>query len=141
AYNADKLFNPASNTKILTTAAALSLLGPDYRYLTTLRGPTPDCDGVVHGDVELRGSGDPSLTTAGIAELAGAVAASGIERIEGALLADGRFRDSAHPGTAEGGGALIFNRNIYTVVVRPTEPRRPAAISVEPYPGLFHVEN
>src|ERR1700744_5419683 len=61
AHNAGTQFNPASNTKMLTTAAAMSMLGADYRYHTALYGPEPDNDGVVHGDVALRGSGDPSL--------------------------------------------------------------------------------
>jgi D-alanyl-D-alanine carboxypeptidase/D-alanyl-D-alanine-endopeptidase (penicillin-binding protein 4) len=141
AYNADKLFNPASNTKILTTAAALTELGADYRYRTSLHGPTPDDDGVVHGDVELRGSGDPSLGTRGIADLARATAAAGITRIAGDVLADGRFHDTAHPDTALGEGALIFNHNMYTVHVQPTAPKRPAAVTVEfTAPDLFSVD-
>ena len=53
---------PASNQKVLTTAAALDRLGPDFRYRTELVGPAPDAQGVVRGDLYLRGSGDPTLT-------------------------------------------------------------------------------
>ena len=142
AHNADRLFNPASNTKILTTAAALEQLGGNYHYQTQLRGPEPDEHGVVHGSVELRGTGDPSLTTQGLAEIACDLAARGITRIEGDVLADGKFRDPKHPGEALGGGALILNRNVYTVHVRPTEPRHNAIVTVEPYsPEYFVVEN
>lgn len=140
AHNADKLFNPASNTKILTTAAALSELGPDYRYLTRLIGPAPDDQGVIHGSVELRGSGDPSLGTQGVADLARDLAARGVTRIEGDLVADGKYRDEGEAQEALGGGALIMNRNVYTVVVRPTEPRHNAEVSIEPSsPEFFGV--
>ncbi|MSP60602.1 MAG: D-alanyl-D-alanine carboxypeptidase/D-alanyl-D-alanine-endopeptidase [Myxococcales bacterium] len=142
AHNADRLFNPASNTKILTTAAALTLLGGDYRYPTTLHGPLPDPEGVVHGDVELRGSGDPSLSSADLADLARSVSDLGITRIEGAILASGKFRDPAHPDVPVGEHALILNRNTYGVRVRPTEPGRPAVVDVQPYlSDYFTVEN
>src|SRR4051812_29360758 len=85
AHNAAVQFNPASNTKMLTTAAAMSYLGADFRYHTALYGPDPDADGVVHGDVVLRGSGDPSLVTTDVAEIARALAARGVQRIEGDL--------------------------------------------------------
>ncbi len=132
AHNAEKLFNPASNTKMLTTAAALTHLGGDFRYVTALYGPAPDHDGVVHGDVELRGSGDPSLSTTDLADLARTVAASGVTKIDGAVLADGRFHDAAHGGAVSGDQALILNRNTYAVRVRPTEPGHPALVDVEP---------
>ena len=132
AHNADKLFNPASNTKIVSTAAALSALGSDYRYRTRLLGPAPDGDGVVRGDIELRGSGDPSLSTQGVGELAQALAARGVVRIEGDLIADGKLRDDANPGESLGGGAIIMNRNVYTVRVSPGESGKNAYVTVEP---------
>ena len=142
AHNADRLFDPASNTKILTTAAALEKLGGDYRYVTRLLGAAPGEDGVIHGDVELRGSGDPSLTTQGLADLARELAARGVVRIEGDLLADGKYRDPLRPEEKLGGGALILNRNTYTIRVRPTEPRKNAAVSIEPAsPEYFVVES
>src|SRR4029078_2356551 len=84
-------FNPASNTKMLTTAAAISYLGGDFRYHTALYGPEPDAEGVVHGNVVLRGNGDPSLTTSDVAEIARALSARGVQRIEGDLFAHHGF--------------------------------------------------
>jgi D-alanyl-D-alanine carboxypeptidase/D-alanyl-D-alanine-endopeptidase (penicillin-binding protein 4) len=143
AHNAAVQFNPASNTKMLTTAAAISYLGADYRYHTALYGPEPDADGVVHGDVVLRGSGDPSLITTDVAEIARALSARGVKRIEGDLLADPRFHARGHkaddPGDGE--GALILNRNTYGVRVRPGDIGHPALVSVEPKVELFGVEN
>ena len=143
AHNAAVQFNPASNTKILTTAAAMSYLGADYRYHTALYGPEPDADGVVHGDVVLRGSGDPSLTTTDVAEIARALSARGVRRIEGNLYADPRFhaRDHKPDDPGDGEGALILNRNTYGVRVRPGDVGHPAIVSVEPRVDLFGIEN
>jgi serine-type D-Ala-D-Ala carboxypeptidase/endopeptidase (penicillin-binding protein 4) len=142
AHNAGQLFNPASNTKMLTTAAAMAYLGGDYRYYTALYGPEPDEDGVIHGDVVLRGSGDPSLATSDLADLARALAARGVVRIDGDLYADARFHDPRARGNeGVGEGALILNRNTYTVRVRPGEVGHAALVSVEPHAAFFGVEN
>jgi D-alanyl-D-alanine carboxypeptidase/D-alanyl-D-alanine-endopeptidase (penicillin-binding protein 4) len=143
AHNAAVQFNPASNTKMLTTAAAMSYLGPDFRYHTSLHGPEPDADGVVHGDVVLRGSGDPSLSTTDVAEIARDLSARGVKRIEGDLLADPRFhaRDRNADVGGDGDGALIMNRNTYGVRVRPGDIGRPALVTPEPRVDLFAVEN
>lgn len=143
AHNADRKFNPASNTKILTTAAAMAYLGADFRYHTALYGPTPDANGVVHGDVVLRGSGDPSLSTTDLDELARALSARGVRRIEGDLYADPHFHARGHapddPGQGE--GALIINRNTYGVHVRPGAIGHSAIVSVTPHVALFGIES
>jgi serine-type D-Ala-D-Ala carboxypeptidase/endopeptidase (penicillin-binding protein 4) len=97
AVNADDPLNPASNVKMISTATALELLGPDFKYPTRLLGATPD-GGAVHGDVYLLGSYDPTLTTADLDDIAAAVAARGVTRIDGAIVVghdptrDGIFR-------------------------------------------------
>src|SRR5438128_2473299 len=59
--NGDKLFTPASNMKVYTTAVALDLLGADYRWRTSVYvGKQPD-NGVVDGDMILYGRGAPDL--------------------------------------------------------------------------------
>jgi D-alanyl-D-alanine carboxypeptidase/D-alanyl-D-alanine-endopeptidase (penicillin-binding protein 4) len=85
AVNAEDPLNPASNVKMISTATALELLGADFTYPTRLFGATPEA-GVVHGDVYLLGSYDPTLTTADLGDLATAVAARGITRIDGQLV-------------------------------------------------------
>ena len=57
--NADRLFMPASVTKLFTTAAALDQLGPDFRYETRLYVAGPVEDSVLAGNLIVRGAGDP----------------------------------------------------------------------------------
>src|SRR5579884_2270505 len=63
ALNPERLFTPASNTKLFTTAAALALIGPDYTSRTTVEtSGTLDRYGRLNGDLILVGRGDPSLS-------------------------------------------------------------------------------
>src|SRR5437588_7589689 len=63
SQNADKLFTPASNTKLFTTAAALALIGPDYKFRTTIEtSGSLDKYGRLSGDLVLIGRGDPTLS-------------------------------------------------------------------------------
>lgn len=62
ARDADKLFTPASNMKIYTTAVALDLLGPDYRWRTSVYAPKrQETSGIIDGDLTLYGRGAPDL--------------------------------------------------------------------------------
>lgn len=93
---------PASTQKLPVAAAALGRLGPDFRYTTRVLAPLPPrADGVVEGDLVLVGSGDPALATPTFAEqvapqrphtslaaLADRVAAAGVRRVTGGVLAD-----------------------------------------------------
>lgn len=170
SHNASAPFNPASNTKIFTTAAALSTLGPDFRYQTSLLAPlAPAVPGdaadiasgkaepavapasgpeqeVIAGDVFLQGSGDPSLTPSGLAQLARALAQRGVRRIDGEVRLDGLFRDAqALPqGTTAptfGSGAISLNRDAYAVRVDPGETGRPASVFVDSRSPFFIVRN
>src|ERR1700749_1591344 len=61
--NPDQLFLPASNTKLFTTAAALAIAGPDYRFHTTVETQgTIDDHGRLQGDLVIVGRGDPNIS-------------------------------------------------------------------------------
>src|SRR6187431_1944803 len=62
ARNAGKLFMPASNMKILTSATVLDRLGPDYRYRTTFAARGSVTNGTLNGDLVVIGRGDPTVS-------------------------------------------------------------------------------
>jgi len=94
----DRPMAPASNLKLLTTAAAIGLLGP-HAELTTrvVAGVEPDAEGVLAGDLIVVGAGDPSLRADALepegiedpaALLAEFVGRAGVRRVDGALVLD-----------------------------------------------------
>jgi D-alanyl-D-alanine carboxypeptidase/D-alanyl-D-alanine-endopeptidase (penicillin-binding protein 4) len=100
--NAGKLFIPASNEKIITSAVALTQLGGGYSYRTTFATRGTRTDSVLDGDLIVIGRGDPSLSDAmrgnamaAMDSIADSVAARGIRRITGSLVSGGNaFPDS-----------------------------------------------
>lgn len=112
----ERLFTPASNTKLFTTAAALALLGPGYRFHTAVQTTTPpDAMGVVHGDLVLVGDGDPTLSgrqypyqyqgpndlppyppDQAIRKLADQIARHGVKVVDGAIVGDDSYFANEH---------------------------------------------
>jgi len=86
AVNQDDALNPASNVKMLSTAAALELMGPEFRYTTRLLGPEPDAAGVIHGDVYLLGGYDPTLVAADFEDIGAQLAARGVRQLDGNIV-------------------------------------------------------
>lgn len=87
-YNADQPFIPASVAKIPALAAALDILGGDYRFATTLHAVGTVTDGVLVGSIILRGGGDPFLTGDDLQIMAKALAAEGITAVDGSFHYD-----------------------------------------------------
>ncbi len=149
ALNADKLFVPASTTKILTEGTLLAKLGADYRFHTRVYRTGPiDSKGKLKGDLILVASGDPNLSNRiqpdgtlafvdqdhsyqgpalpgdpllVIKQLAKDVAAKGIRKIEGRVLIDATlFPD----GPREGGtevvmSSIMINDNVIDLLAKP----------------------
>jgi D-alanyl-D-alanine carboxypeptidase/D-alanyl-D-alanine-endopeptidase (penicillin-binding protein 4) len=157
------LMDPASNQKVLATTTALVRLGADWRFRTELAGPEPDGDGVIAGDVVLRGSGDPTVTSADLAAMASALAARGARRIDGAILADPRRIGSDQASTEDDAGEdqaagaddtgeapqrvsprapLVVNHGLMSIRVRPgASAGWPAEVTTAPAGESFVIRN
>jgi D-alanyl-D-alanine carboxypeptidase/D-alanyl-D-alanine-endopeptidase (penicillin-binding protein 4) len=154
ARNAGKLFMPASNMKIPTSATALTQLGPDYRFRTTFAARGTIANGTLDGDLLVIGRGDPSVSDHMLKDamiplrlIADSIAARGIKRITGRVLPYG----DAFPGDVFGYGwtyadfedsysapidELLFNEGFSTALVRgAAQPGTPATIT--PGPARF----
>ena len=104
---------PASNMKLLTTSAALDLLGPETRLSTRLQSATAPADGTVTGDLFMVGGGDPLLGTStystrmthgpqpltSMESVADQVVAAGVRRITGSVVGDGSRYDDQRTAT------------------------------------------
>jgi len=146
--------NAASNVKIVTSAAALSLLGPEYRWRTTLSiaaSAAPSANGEIAGDLGLRGGGDPTLVGEDLAAMVADLSALGVHRIHGALVVDDGFFDGATVGPAydqkkestasrapSSAASLDFNAVAVTIIPG-AAAGAPARVTVEPASPYFVV--
>ena len=88
SHNQQLSFNPASVMKLVTTAAALDLLGPDYRWITRVYAQGPIVGDVLNGDLIIQGSGDPRLAHEDLARLLRRLRSLGVREIQGDLVLD-----------------------------------------------------
>lgn len=87
-HNADRDHIPASSAKLATAVVALQLLGPEHRFLTELRATGPIENGVLKGDLILKGGGDPVLDIPDLLPLINQLALLPVRSIEGQFLID-----------------------------------------------------
>lgn len=87
-HEADVPANPASLMKLVTTYSALELLGPVYRWTTELRANVRPIEGVLNGDLYLKGYGDPKLTIERVWLLLRELRESGVREVRGDLVLD-----------------------------------------------------
>lgn len=140
AINADRVLIPASNNKVYSAIWALAVLGPDYRFPTDLLITGPVQNGVVRGDVVIRGSGDPAFgypeydrdPMTSPRKMAAGLQRLGVRVIEGGVIADPYVHDRQNFGPEwprdTGNGAaryaptvsgLPFNRNMLWIRMTP----------------------
>ncbi|MGK7896658.1 MAG: D-alanyl-D-alanine carboxypeptidase/D-alanyl-D-alanine-endopeptidase, partial [Xenococcus sp. (in: cyanobacteria)] len=126
SLDAQKYFIPASNAKLLTTAAALLELGADFRVTTPVYtvGDPPFLDSLI-----IKGQGDPSISTESLKDIVQQLQLLGIKRIEKLIIDDSYFKNfSLNPtwewldihsyyGTAV--NSIILNENTFTLTVLP----------------------
>lgn len=103
--------NPASTIKLVTTAAAMDLLGADYRPVTRFFALGPIQKGVLKGGLGILGGGDPKLVIEDLQAIIGELKAKGIRRIEGRFVLDGsRYQEPlADPSAFDGQPMKPYN--------------------------------
>jgi D-alanyl-D-alanine carboxypeptidase/D-alanyl-D-alanine-endopeptidase (penicillin-binding protein 4) len=89
--DADRPRHPASVIKLLTTLAALEILGPTYTWRTDIYASTPTTDGTIDGDLVLKGGGDPFLVTEQFWKMLKGLRDRGVRHIGGDLVLDDTF--------------------------------------------------
>jgi len=101
AYKPESKMIPASITKVITSATAFSQLGVNYEFKTIIYTDDNNLgDGVVNGNIYLKGYGDPDLSSYDISVLAKQLAAKNIREITGNIIYDDSFLDAEHYGLA-----------------------------------------
>ncbi|GAA2449508.1 D-alanyl-D-alanine carboxypeptidase/D-alanyl-D-alanine-endopeptidase [Actinomadura vinacea] len=127
---------PASNQKLHTSAAALALLGPGYRFRTRVYAAKP-AGGTVKGDLYLKGTGDATMRAADYDRLAAQVAGRGVTRVTGDLIADDTWFDARRtaPGWAAGDLPFAYAAQISALTISPDDRFNAGSIKVTVAPG------
>ena len=152
--NAAKLMMPASNMKVVTLAVTAETLGWDYRFTTSLETSATVQDGVLRGDLFVRGNGDPTINrrdtraAAVLDQWAESLRAAGIHEIAGRMvgddqafddegIGDGWSWDYLQFGYAAPVGALQINENVAQLMVVPGgRAGDPAVVTLSPSAGF-----
>jgi D-alanyl-D-alanine carboxypeptidase/D-alanyl-D-alanine-endopeptidase (penicillin-binding protein 4) len=170
SQNADKLFTPASNTKLFITATALALIGPDYEFRTTVEtNGTLDKYGRLTGDLILVGRGDPNLSGRELPydlrtqrnehpiqvleQLADTLVQKGVKFVDGDVIADDSYfaferygegwsQDDLVWGDGAPVSALTINDNVVFVKILPADrPGERAFVNITPFADYYHIDN
>lgn len=150
AHDADQRVVPASNNKIETSAAAFGILGPRYRFRTSVS--TRD------GALYLKGTGDPTLGAAAYDRLAAAVAAKGVKKVTGGLVADDTYfedsrvapdwdpADFPYAYAAEISALTVAADDVFDVgsvdvTVTPAAVGQPPSVVIAPQTGVVTIDD
>src|SRR5438874_2549385 len=170
SQNGDKLFIPASNTKLFTTAAALALIGSDYKFRTSVEtNGVLDKHGRLTGDLVLIGRGDPNLSGRELPydlhterndhpiqvleNLADTLVQKGVKYVDGDIVADDSYfaferygegwsQDDLVWGDGAPVSALTINDNVVFVSILPADRAGDRAfVSVLPFADYYQIDN
>lgn len=159
AMEPDRPLAPASNMKLVTTAAALHVLGPEYRFRTLILADGPVVDGTLQGNLILYGTGDPGISDRYYGRkdevfqrLIDDLEAAGIDRVSGDLVADASF----FPGPLREPGwdtrdlnehfsaavsALSYNENVVSFRIQATEDGQQPLVETVPAHSALEIVN
>jgi D-alanyl-D-alanine carboxypeptidase/D-alanyl-D-alanine-endopeptidase (penicillin-binding protein 4) len=88
SHNGDRPLNPASTMKLVTTHASMALLGPDYRWVTSVYTTAAVEGDTMTGNLIIKGGGDPKLVVEDMNELIGKLRGAGLREVRGDLIID-----------------------------------------------------
>lgn len=148
--NEDQLFIPASNTKLITSAAALDILGPSYRFETQLAAVKQMGNAI--GNLYIKGGGDPSLETKHLENMVINLKDHGIKEIRGNIIVDTSIFDdlSKGPGWTKDGPifdksplkGLMLNHCCITVTIKPARiPGYKPSVFLTPSVPSMRIDN
>ncbi len=132
SLNASLTRTPASVIKVLTTYAALLKLGFDYRWPTQFYRNGTLKNGVLHGDLIVKGFGDPTLNADDLDDIVAQIKAAGIRKITGNIIIDrsyfrvgtknsSRFDENPYSPYNAMPDAMMFNERVSTICVAPNQ--------------------
>ncbi len=160
--NSDRMFTPASNMKMYTTAAALCLLGPQYRYETDFVTNGTIDNGVLNGDLIIKGSGDPTWSRrfydenydSVMVRFVDSLKAKGITKINGNIIGDDNVFDDVPLGDGWASGyehhwyaaqisGLSYSENIIDFTLTPDTNNigGPVIIEFHPQTNYLNLRN
>lgn len=147
SHHAEAGLNPASTMKLLTTYAGLELLGPAYRWRTEVHADGDLHNGVLDGNLILKGSGDPYLMAEDFWRLLNRLRQAGVQDIRGDLVLDntyfaprsddpGAFDNEPYRAYNATPAALLVNFKSTTFRFRPDNPDGSLGIEITAEPEL-----
>lgn len=144
SQNPDLLLIPASTIKVFTSSLALDVFGPDYRFITELRGKLSEDKSSIEGNLCVKGYGDPWLIPERLWYLTQRLKATGVSKIAGDLIIDASYfngsqdangveQDDSSSAYMAPAGAVSVGFNVVQIHIRPNpKPDEPAIIYTEP---------
>jgi D-alanyl-D-alanine carboxypeptidase/D-alanyl-D-alanine-endopeptidase (penicillin-binding protein 4) len=150
--NEKVLYRPASNLKILTSAAGLLFLGPDYEFSTRLYHTGQIKNSTLFGDLYIVGGFDPIFSVDDLDTLLIGLEQTGIKKITGNIYADVSAKDSLFWGSgwmwdddpssdAPYLSALNINENVVKVIYSPTQVGFPVKVKLIPKSNYYSFNN
>ncbi len=152
AHNADRPMNPASTMKLLTTYAALESLGPGHTWKTEVYAEEPVKDGVLRGNLVIKGYGDPRLDLQSFWMLTRQLRLTGLKEIRGDLVLDDSYFAAANsdPGGFDnrpyraynvGPEALLVHYRVVELRIVPDPEKNAVRVVADPVPGPLTLVN